>query len=316
MGIRANAPAYNDTPLLSVGKLVRIRPPAGRIRRAEIEYVDEAAGVVEVRYRPPFEAWPGVSAAKKREREEESVPCSAVQALEEVEIRRDAAWSQHFKDNFYGAIVTLKDGGDGLFMEVKDYDAALEYHTLAIEKLKEVKPCDLCAVIVRQETGFMSGNVDAVDAVTKTAFVKVNPDHGSASKTICVDLDALIPIHEQQLALQGSLYSNRARIWTLLDKMAEANRDLFTVITMHSDAQRSQAWHDCVAKARLLRAKIRLSLDQAQPAKEDVKEALSLDVPQDTSDLMWTFYREMEKQIKEKQFDKDVSKFALSLPLD
>ncbi|CAE8624999.1 unnamed protein product [Polarella glacialis] len=73
-GVRPNMPAYHDTPLLSVGKQVRVQLSPGRWRRALVECVDEGDGTVDVAF---VAGGPG-SADEDKNDEEATVSVAAV----------------------------------------------------------------------------------------------------------------------------------------------------------------------------------------------------------------------------------------------
>merc|ERR1712232_149433 len=223
-----------------------------------------------IAYRPYAQAWPGASVASKKGREpkEESVPKSCVEPLEEFECRKENVWQKQFKDDFYGAIKALKEGADDLFIETKDYDASLEYYSSAIDKLRDVRPSELKTVIFtpvddtdedeedgppKERYGLVLGNVKTVDAKTQTAFVAFDTADGS-EKIVRAAFSSLIAIHESEMALQSSIYMNRARIWMQVDRSAEAEQDLSIVVTLWTNQEEGSARNEQLSKCHCLRA--------------------------------------------------------------
>merc|ERR1712032_1776218 len=97
-------------------------------------------------------------------------------------------------------------------MEIKDFDAALEYYTFAIDKLRDVPSSDLSEVIVDRDGSFVLAKIKAVDVPTKVAFVEfLGGDAANSSSGVA--LETVTPIHQKQFALQGTLHANRARVW-------------------------------------------------------------------------------------------------------
>lgn len=348
LGIRPNAPAYNDTPLFSIGKVVRV-DMRGKCRRAVIEVVDDKE--VDVAYRPYAEAWPGASLASKKGREpkEETVPKSAVKPLEEFECRKDNVWQNLFKDNFYGGITALKDGADELFIEVKDYDAALEYYSYAIDKFRDIRPSELNRVLFvpveeerkddeeecgppREKVGLVLGRVNTVDVKTQAAFVAYDTPEGE-EKIVRALFNTLTPVHIPELALQSSLYMNRARIFMQVERGVEAEKDLSIVVALWGADEENlsgTAKNYQLPKCHCLRSKIFMSRGDLGFARLEIKAALDMDPPEEISDIVWQLYREVEKELKDRKDKKDdkkdgpkkppppmeIGKFASSMSID
>merc|ERR1712048_26994 len=97
-------------------------------------------------------------------------------------------------------------------------------------------------------------------------------DDSDEKQVVSASLHQLIPVHFQNLALQGSLYLNRARIWIQIEKALEAIQDLTIAIALWSlsESEDDEARHEQMAKAHTLRAKIRLARTEVNEARQDV----------------------------------------------
>merc|ERR1712187_1080153 len=51
-------------------------------------------------------------------------------------------------------------------------------------------------------------------------------------KIVRADFSSLTPLHLPELALQSSLYMNRARIWMQVERASEAEKDLSMVVAL------------------------------------------------------------------------------------
>merc|ERR1711974_330852 len=168
-----------------------------------------------------------------------------------------------------------KECADGLYMNAWDMEASMEYYNIAIDKLVDIKPAELGSVLLKQDNEFVLGSVKDADVKTKKAFVALEQPNSDQPKLVGAPLQTLVPVHEKRLALQGSLYLNRALIWMNIERIQEAADDLSTVISLWNLCESDPAKDEQLAKAHCLRAYIRFFEAKVEVAKADVNVALS-----------------------------------------
>jgi len=145
-GVRLNAPGYHETPLLSIGKQVRVlRTTPERAQRAMIECVDGEGGSADVVFCRPGGGLGEAAAVRDGEEdegdqeEEATVPAASIRALEEFELRSESSLREMFATDLHGTAAQVKTEANALF-KLKDYDAAAEHYTQAIGELRRFRP--------------------------------------------------------------------------------------------------------------------------------------------------------------------------------
>ncbi|CAK0884921.1 unnamed protein product [Prorocentrum cordatum] len=316
LGIRPNAPAYGDTPLLSVGKQVRVS--RGELfRRATIECVNEAEGTIDVAYLPQEEVWPGAAPRRAEEEEEDTVPAESARPLEDFEVRREADWQDALRRDFYGTLSSLKEGANSLF-KLRDYDAAVAYYSAAISELQDVEAAGLGRALLIQGGSFVLGTVRSFDARGRQAVVVTDaPGAGGqpTAQSFTLAARTLIAVHDGHLQLQGSLYMNRARSLAQQGRNREAAQDLSVVIGLWAACDDESERREQLLKAHCLRAKTRLARMRVGPAREDVAAAWALGPPEATAGLLRQLERDVAAAEKEKlrsnrRIAKEIAKFT------
>lgn len=324
-GIRPIQPSYYETPLLSVGKRVRVRRPAdvdGRAHRADIDYVDEAAGTVDVVYLEK-----GVGATTGGEAEE-TVPASAISALESVEVEAAEERQRAFDDNLYAAAAAMKEGANTLF-KMKDYEAAIEHYGHAIAGMRRFQPRGLdveSCVLVNQSGTLVVGGARLADSGLASgderADVLLRQPGGAGGQQLQVlkgvPWRVLIPVHTGQLLLHSSLYMNRARGLAQVGRHQESAQDLSVAIGLWTATGTTLAYRrEQLTKAYYLRAKARLVRMRVGPARADVREAWALEPAEATAKLLRQVEREIDAAQKEqarsnRKLAKEIANFAES----
>lgn len=320
-GINPNRPAYHDTPLLSVGKQVRVQK-ADSVRRAEIEYIDEADNSAEVAYLRLVRA--AIPSDAADEPEVETVPSSFLQPLEEFELQPESVWHSLFEEDLYRAAASVKEDGNKLF-KLKDYAAAADHYSIAVTELRALRPSSRqdCWVLVNRGGSLMLGGAQLVDASGRAdVFIsqagRQQTVHGAPWK-------ALLPVHEAQLALHASLYMNRSRCLSQLALHSEAAQDLSVAISLWaargepvrqelSEAEAAER-REQIGKAHYLRAKARLARMRCELARADIQMALDTEPPEATVKLLRHLEREVDAAKKEqlrsnRRLAKEIAKFA------
>eukprot|EP00933_Yihiella_yeosuensis_P072115 TRINITY_DN80420_c0_g1_i1.p1 TRINITY_DN80420_c0_g1~~TRINITY_DN80420_c0_g1_i1.p1 ORF type:complete len:406 (+),score=106.66 TRINITY_DN80420_c0_g1_i1:44-1261(+) len=262
-GIRPNRPAYHDTPLLSIGKLVRVQFSSTSSRRALIECLDDDDGTVDVVFvktpaiveedelmqeEQQLDAEKGATGEKVEE--EATVSSSQVRSLEPLELRSESEWRQAFQSNLHGAAQAAKECGNELF-KLGDHEAASEMYGKAIQELQLLHPVkrdgsganqdgiedSSCSkwVLVNRSGALLSGYLISVDSQSKRADVRLcSSCHGTKEVIRAVPWRVLIAVHTQQLQFQGSLYLNRSRTAANSGRNQAAAQDLSMVIALWS----------------------------------------------------------------------------------
>lgn len=234
-----------------------------------------------------------------REPEEDTVPVHAVRPLEPFEVKSEGVWQVAFQDDFYATVAELKEGANTLF-KIKDYDAAIAYYGIAIDKLRDLRTSDLSTVMLIHGGTLVPGRVGTLNSKSQKATVTIQQPCSSQSHEVSVPVRTLIPAHERHLVLQGSLYMNRARSLTQLERNQEAAQDLSVVICLWDMCGTGTERQEQLTKAYYLRAKTRLSRMKIEPTRADVRAAWSLEPPEATAKLLRQLEREVSLAEKEK----------------
>jgi len=328
-GIRPMQPSYHDTPLLSVGKEVRVQS-SDCCRRALIECVNESDGTVDVMY---YGLGDGQGATK--EEEEATVPGSAVRPLEDFELQPESARQQAFVEDLYGSIEAAKEDANVLF-KLKDYAAAAQLYGSAIDAMRHFRlpePGSECWVLMNHGGALVLGAVRSTDETTQKAEVSLyRPDVDQLQVYRGAPWRVLIPVHEEHLALHSSLYSNRAKSLVQLGLHQEAAQDLTVTIGLWAardegarrgggrmarpltDAEVAEQ-REQLTRAYYLRARTRLARSKLAPARNDLAEALALQPPPALESLLRQLERDLELAQREqarsnRRLAKEVAKWA------
>jgi len=285
-GVRQNKPEYHDTPLISVGKEVRVQR-AGGVRRAMIECVNEKDASIDILYSSLPDGTDG---------QEETVPASIVKPLEHFELRSEADSMVLFQDDIYAAAAQVKEEGNILF-RLGDYDAAAEWYGYAIDQLLQFHlpgQGEECWVLMNQGGELVLGSVRSVDADGQKAEIAMyRPDVERIQIFDGAPWRVLIPVHDRHLLLQSTLYTNRAKSLAQLGCHQESAQQLTIAIGLWAardeGARRSggrlarplssdelDERQEQLTKAYYLRAKTRLARKKIESARRDLFEARAL----------------------------------------
>lgn len=301
-GMRPKMPAYNETPLCSVGKVVRVTLPSGQLRRAMVEYVEENEDTVDVAY---------IDAEK--DQSDATVPTSWLRPLEPGELI--FLEPNAFANRLEGAM-NAKEVGNVLF-KLGDVEAAADLYGRALEALERA-PCARNTWILANRHGtLLPGKVLLVDDSGK-ANVELRSEK-SVEVVRGIPQNALIGVQLEHLLLQGSLHLNRSRALTQMGQQQEAAQDLSVVIALWAaySASGSSMETECkeqLIKAYYLRAKTRISRQRPEPARAD-RSAWAVGPSTATAALLRQAERDVEIMEKEKvrsnkKLAKEIAKLA------
>lgn len=258
---------------------------------------------------------------------EETVPIASVRSLEEFELQSEADRTKAFQNDVYSAASKSKEGANMLF-KLKDFDAAAEHYSFAINALREFKggsTGDL--ILVNQAGALVLGSIADVDTDSLKANVRLKRQSDAEFQLLVgVPWRTLVPVHEEQLQLHSSLYMNRSRCFSQTGRYQHAAQDLSIVLGLWSTPPRRGTSHgeksaeerkEQLTKAYYLRAKTRLARMKFTLARADVAEAWKLEPPDATAKLLRQFEREVDIAQKElersnKKLAKEISRFAES----
>eukprot|EP00929_Paragymnodinium_shiwhaense_P013680 TRINITY_DN121525_c0_g1_i1.p1 TRINITY_DN121525_c0_g1~~TRINITY_DN121525_c0_g1_i1.p1 ORF type:complete len:386 (+),score=125.37 TRINITY_DN121525_c0_g1_i1:152-1309(+) len=337
-GLRPNAPGYFDTPTLSIGKRVRV-VKADRSFRACIDCVDEDAQAVDVSFLPAASGRSGKDDAGAEE-EEATFAASEIRPLEAFEVSSIEEKLRGFAADLYAASLKTKEEANVLF-KLKDFEAAIEHYSLAIDELKrfrpaaalaESQPSQSAAVLVNQGGMLVLGRVERLSEDESKADVCITKEDGSTALVTGAPLRTLVPVHESHLQLHSSLYMNRARSQTQLGRQQGAAQDLSMVLALwrprlllrQSSSAAAGSCDDAAAvseaceqlvKAYYLRAKTRLARFRFEAANADIAEARGLQPTTANERLLQQLEREILVAQKEyvrsnKVLAREMAKFA------
>eukprot|EP00746_Dinoflagellata_sp_MGD_P015610 gnl/MRDRNA2_/MRDRNA2_134759_c0_seq1.p1 gnl/MRDRNA2_/MRDRNA2_134759_c0~~gnl/MRDRNA2_/MRDRNA2_134759_c0_seq1.p1 ORF type:complete len:449 (-),score=97.85 gnl/MRDRNA2_/MRDRNA2_134759_c0_seq1:46-1392(-) len=329
--------AYHETPLLSIGKVVRVFS-GGKCRKATIECVDDDDRTADVVYSCLQNGEDGEANGKSID-EEETVPFSCIKPLENFEVCPASIWQNDFAENLYSTATKGKEGGNELF-KMKDYQSAIEQYTMVIDELRRFQPAPGGAetqqwVLVNHEGSLSLGGVRASDSLSERCEVGLYKADVNQVKVLAgVPWRTLIPVHEDYLLLQSSLYMNRARCWMQFNRNKEAAQDLSMVIGLweakDEGARRCQGRfareltgaevaekREQLTKAYYLRAKTRAARSKYDLANADIQASLAQNPSAETKRLLDLLEREITLSHKEqvqsnKRIAKEISKWANS----
>eukprot|EP00927_Polykrikos_kofoidii_P032486 TRINITY_DN27663_c0_g1_i2.p1 TRINITY_DN27663_c0_g1~~TRINITY_DN27663_c0_g1_i2.p1 ORF type:complete len:576 (+),score=130.64 TRINITY_DN27663_c0_g1_i2:114-1841(+) len=326
-GVRPNKPLYNDTPLVSVGKQVRVEM-AGCCRRAVIDCIDEGDKTVDVTCCGMGDG------TENTEQEEATVPFTAIRALEDFEVNSEDLHRALMEDLYSGAALA-KEHGNKLF-KMKDYEAAAHLYGQAIDELyefQEPQPGSDCWVLMNQGGALVLGSVRSVNVEAEKAEVALyRTDVDQIQVFKGAPWRTLIPVHEDHLVLHSSLYTNRAKSLVQLGRNQEAAQDLTVTIglwaardegarrgggkmTRSVSATEVAEQREQLTKAYFMRSKTRLARMKLEQARSDVKEAKSLEPAAAMISLLQQLERDIDSAQKEqvrsnKKIAKEVAKWA------
>eukprot|EP00927_Polykrikos_kofoidii_P032485 TRINITY_DN27663_c0_g1_i1.p1 TRINITY_DN27663_c0_g1~~TRINITY_DN27663_c0_g1_i1.p1 ORF type:complete len:625 (+),score=142.67 TRINITY_DN27663_c0_g1_i1:114-1988(+) len=326
-GVRQNKPLYSDTPLISVGKQVRVEMP-GCCRRAVIDCIDEGDKTVDVTCCGMGDG------TENTEQEEATVSFSAVRALEDFEVNFEDLHGAHMEDLYSGAALA-KELGNKLF-KMKDYEAAAHLYGQAIDKLhefREPQPGNDCWVLMNQCGALALGSVRSVNVKAEKAEVSLyRTDVNQIQVFKGAPWRSLIPVHEDYLVLHSSLYTNRAKSLVQMGRHQEAAQDLTVTIglwaardegarrgggkmTRSVSATEVAEQREQLTKAYFMRSKTRLARMKLEQARSDVNEAKSLKPAAAMVSLLQQLERDIDSAQKEqvrsnKKIAKEVAKWA------
>jgi len=300
----------DEAALFSCGSAVRV--VKGDIaRRAIVSFVDEAAGTVDVMY--PVRGGAG-------EEEEEGVPMKAVQKLFDFETKE--VEPPNFGAEFFKAASDVKEQGNRLF-KVKDYEAAGERYTRALEAFKARPPSRGQQVLSIGETG--EGKATLASAtVTSSADADGVLELSDGTE---VAASQVLPVIQELLPLHTSLYMNRARCRQNLGLHQGAAQDLTVVLglwrsadkrMLEADMEMREAEAKGICTAEYLRARSRLARGLVKQAASDVRSALARNPPAATAKQLRQLKEEIQVALeKHKQVNgplsKELAKVIISL---
>jgi len=305
-GVRPKMPAYEETPLCSVGKIVRVTLPSGQVRRAMVECVEERDGTVDVAF---------LDAAEK----EDNDATVAIRCLRPLETGELAFLEPNaFETNRFDAAMNAKDVGNVLF-KLGDVGAAAELYGRAIEALERGGPCRCNTWVLANRHGrLLPGKIILVDDSGKADVELRNERTKEVVRGI--PQNVLIAVQLEHLMLQGSLHLNRSRALSQMDQQQEAAQDLSVVISLWaayaaSGSSMQAESKEQLIKAHFLRAKTRISRQRPEPAREDLRSAWALKPSTATAALLRQAEREVEIMEKEKvksnkKLAKEIAKLA------
>jgi len=310
---RSGAAERAQETLLSCGNLVRVVKP-DRARRAIISFVDEDAGTVDVMY-------PKLGGG---EEEEEGIKQKLVQKLLDFELTGGVAKNSDapaFQDNFYKTAAAIKDEGNQLF-KLKDYEAAAERYTVGVDAFFKRPRKQGMQVLAISENG--SGRPE----LALTSIASVDREGMCELRSGAeVAASATLPVFQELLPLQTSLFMNRARCRQNLGLHLAAAQDLSAALGLWKAADKRMVEADLEMKeaeakglytAEYLRAKSRLALGLAKLASQDVRDALARSPPAATVKQLRELKAEVQAaQEKHRQVNgplsKELAKLAISL---
>ncbi|CAK9008848.1 Ribonuclease HI [Durusdinium trenchii] len=314
-GVRPKMPAYEETPLCSVGKVVRVTLPSGQLRRAMVECVDESEGTVEVAF---------LAAAK--DNNEATLPVDCLRPLEMGEL----PFLEPIRSDFVEGAKTAKEVGNVVF-KLGDVEAAAELYGRAIEALERAPVALNAWVLANRQGTLLPGNVVGVES--SKADVELRTE-GSLEVVRGIPQHALIGVQLEHLLLQGSLHLNRSRALAQIGQQQEAAQDLSIAIALwatHSASGGSipaegteqlikaiPSRLEAIAvglEAHYLRAKTRISRQRPEPARGDLRRAWALGPSAATAALLRQAEREVDIMEKEKvrsnkKLAKEIAKLA------
>jgi molecular chaperone HtpG len=271
-----------QSSLISCGNLVRV-VKQDRSRRANISFVDEDAGTVDVMY------------SGSKEEDEEGVPIKAVQALLPFELGQGAA-EQDFKSTFYKTANSVKDEGNQLY-KLKDFEAASERYSQIICAYMSQPRAGRQVLVVSEENG--KAFLKSVGVLNCDAEGMCELSNGMEVQTY-----ATLPVDDKGgLPLQTAAYMNRARCRQSLGEHCEAAQDLSVVLGLWNAADKGMLEADPEMKkdevkglytAQYLRAKSRLARGFVKQASADVRDALARNPPPATVKQL----RELKAQVQ------------------
>jgi len=321
LGIRPNKGSYEEIPLLTPGKLVRVKVKAGW-RRAMIDCCNDDDGTVDV----SFLGLPDILAESRVENatspaeasvDEATVCASDVRPLEEFETNEQPS---AFNVNLYETAATTKENANVLF-KLGDIEAAIEHYTRAIDELKCVGTSGLCGedtVLLNRGGKLIAACLHDIDRNKQTAKVSVD---GGADTISSAPWRVLIQVHGAHLQLQSSLFMNRARGLAQLGHQQDAAQDLTVAIALWTASDEAGAnisvneRKEQLTKCFCLRARTRLARMRVEPARTDITAAWALQPSDASSKLLRQLETEADAAQREqtrsnRHLAKEIAKFA------
>jgi len=276
-------------------------------RRAIISFVDDDARTVDVMY-------PKLGGA---EEEEEGIPAKVVHKLLDFETNG----AVNFQENLFKAAQQVKEQGNQLFTKLKDYEAAQERYTLAINAFASRPSCQGQQVLC---VGARDGKPELVLATVVSVDAEGICELSSGSE---VSVSSVLPVFQELLPLHTSLYMNRARCLQNLGLHREAAQDLTIVLSLwraadsrmlEADLEMREAEAKGLYTAEYLRGRSRLALGFAKQAAADVRSALARNPPAATAKQLRQLKEEVQAALeKHRQVNgplaKELAKVVISL---
>ncbi|CAK0833477.1 unnamed protein product [Prorocentrum cordatum] len=254
--------------LLSCGGAVRV-VKGDRARRAVITFVDDDANTVDVIYPRPGGG----------EDEEEGVAAKFVHQLLpfETDVAARAAEPAAFAESLFRAAAAAKEQGNQLF-KLKDFEAAQERYT-AVADAFCTRPLSSGQQVLLVAKSEGKSELKCLTLMSYDAEGECELSNGDT-----VEAASVMPVFQELLPLQTSVFMNRARCRQNLGLHQGAAHDLTVVLglwasadkrMLESDPEMKEASAKGLYTAEYLRGRSRLALGFAKAAADDVKAALA-----------------------------------------
>jgi len=266
--LRAMNLQYNETPLLTIGKMVRVKIPdvaSGISSIATIMVTWDKDEQIEVEIDDDEEGT-----------KELVVPVSSVTALQEFEVR-SAMETMRLLESPEGPEM-MKNEANELF-KLKDYPASVEHYSLVIDYLKSKQSPKIIV---------FSGGALVAERVQWDGTIATTPGN--------IRIEGKQAINVHTVELQSILYTNRARAYDFLGKYQIAAQDLSLAIALWDHDKAHPDRPSKLLKAHYLRAKSRLSRGRFDAAQKDLAICVALEVPGNEASL-----KQLERQIETKR---------------
>jgi len=240
-----------------------------RARRAVITFVDDDANTVDVIYPRPGGG----------EDEEEGVAAKFVHQLLpfETDVAARAAEPAAFAESLFRAAAAAKEQGNQLF-KLKDFEAAQERYT-AVADAFCTRPLSSGQQVLLVAKSEGKSELKCLTLMSYDAEGECELSNGDT-----VEAASVMPVFQELLPLQTSVFMNRARCRQNLGLHQGAAHDLTVVLglwasadkrMLESDPEMKEASAKGLYTAEYLRGRSRLALGFAKAAADDVKAALA-----------------------------------------
>merc|ERR1712137_1103085 len=207
-----------------------------------------------------------------------------IQKLLDFELEQLGASAQRERFSgsaFFKTATAVKEQGNALY-KLKDYDAAAEQYTYVINAFggRPISRGQEVLVVTKdsEKPELVYTTVSSIDA---EGCVELSNGAEATTATI-------LPVVQELLPLQTSVFMNRARCRQAIGLHKEAAQDLTTVLglwraankrMLEADLEMKEAEAKGMYTARYLRARSRLALGLVKQAAADVKDALACNPP-------------------------------------